>query len=560
MTPSGEENVSSLGTPRGVVLHGACATPAPQRGGASSSGAAVQSGGAVCIVGQLPPRGGGTLRGKKRGGGGGLLEVNVLRRADDGAAATPLGFLVIAPDVSVASLTTALCGACGGAGRGANGGADGSSSADGQGSNPLSVVATLLDIAGSAPTAHLNLSGSLDDGAAFDSAFGAEGNGKRGDTAFGLVRLELFAPPGDSAALARTMRALGIRASNVARLLLFGEECAPTLLAHDPQKPGACAMWRLAAGALLFEDDVEDGVDGAGADVDAPRERACAASFDALAHALKMEADRSSNLLCTEESAAALCARLQALLVELWRVKEEGLRTAGGYCWRDASDVLAAQTALRAAVAPSGGRGGGDSASRPRGDVTVARGPAWPKLPPRTAPRVHGGSGGGGGREGGGSPRHSVARRAQIRSAADAGITLVLPARKHCADTLECLCGPGIPPNVTVLLQNEQLRAGKTLRGTRLRVVSARDAARVAAVDLASDPSTSESVACALRAALRRSGVGGAARGAFGSGTNEVISWLHLACDGARSSFVRVAEDVNDAEAAPRRGVLVPSR
>jgi hypothetical protein len=269
--------------------------------------------------------------------------------------------VVIAPDVSAASLTTALCGACGG---GAGGGA---------GSHPLSVVATLLDIADCAPTTCLSFSGSLSDGAPFGAAFGAaegdakSGDAKSGDAAPGLIRLELFAPPGDAAALACTMRALGIGAPNVARLLLFGEECAATLLAHDPQRPGACAAWRLAAAALLFEGDVEGDVEGGGegdgeAD-DAGGERARAASFDALAEALQMEVDRSSPSLCTMETAAALRARLKALLVSLGHVKEEGLRSDGGYYWRDASDVLAAQPALRAAA--GGGRGGGRAPAPP---------------------------------------------------------------------------------------------------------------------------------------------------------------------------------------------------
>ena len=70
-----------------------------------------------------------------------------------------------------------------------------------------------------------------------------------------------------------------------------------------------------------------------------------------------MEVDRSSPSLCTMETAAALRARLKALLVSLGHVKEEGLRSDGGYYWRDASDVLAAQPALRAAA--GGGEGGG---------------------------------------------------------------------------------------------------------------------------------------------------------------------------------------------------------
>ena len=129
-------------------------------------------------------------------------------------------------------------------------------------------------------------------------------------------------------------------------------------------------------------------------------------------------------------------------------------------------------------------------------------------------------------------------------------VTVVVHSRRACAQVLEALCGPGVPADSVVLLQNVQLRSqaehdqksngtatspksssssssSSPLHDVRLRVVGAHDVASIVAVQLASNAHTREELGCALRCVLKSvTPTDGPSPAA-----NFLINVLHLVCE-----------------------------
>ena len=227
----GEENGSSVfGVPHAVVLRGSSSPSTPQKksqpgGGGGRYGDS--SGGGRSVHSQSAPihsrrtrRDGVTFGGRDGEGGASssgsdLCAVNVLIPTAD--VAPPLGFIVVSPDGAAHSLTHALYGACdgpSGSGGEAGGGAV-------SGWRPLRLLTTLLGIADSAPRASAAYRSVVDAGSGGGGGGGGGATGKGPGDPANIVRVALFAAPGDATALAHTLRALGVDRSNVARLILF---------------------------------------------------------------------------------------------------------------------------------------------------------------------------------------------------------------------------------------------------------------------------------------------------------------------------------------------------